>query len=729
MSSQKTFSIERRGDGVAVLWMDVPNETLNTLKADFASEVDERLDELAADAHVKAVVLGSKKKGCFIAGADVEALSAVKSESEAELLSRQGQRVAGRFETFPKPIVAAIDGVALGGGLEIALACHARIASSADATKLGLPEAMLGLLPGMGGTQRLPRRIGVQAALDLMLSGRRVSASKARKLGLVDDVVRPSVLVEVAAREALRRVEAPPARERARLGRDALMELALAKNPVGRKVLFEQARKRLHRETRGLYPAQDKILDVVRVGLEQGFDPGLDAEARAFGELVTSPESAALRSLFFATTALKKDRGVDDPSIEPRPVHAVGVLGAGLMGGGIAYVTAALAGAHVRLKDKDEASVRGGLRYVRGVVDGRVRRRSMSPAQADALMATITATTDYSGFGDLEVVIEAVFEDLALKQQMVRDVESRGRSDVIFASNTSSLPITKIAEASAHPETLIGMHYFSPVHKMPLLEVVVTEKTAPWVTATCVELGKRQGKHVIVVKDAPGFYTTRVLAPMLMEAAEILAEGAPIDEIDDAMLDWGFRVGPMKLADEVGLDVGAKIGVILSDAFGERFAAPRAMQKVYEDGRKGRKNQRGFYLYGGKKKGPDESVYELLGLTPRPSAVAPAEIQRRCGLRFVNEAAHCFGEGIVRSARDGDIGAVFGLAFPAFLGGPFRFVDRLGANEVVRRLEELHAKHGARFAPAPVLVEMAREGGTFYGGATGRSRGGEGGDV
>ncbi len=718
MSGGKTFSIERRPDGAAILWMDVPGEAMNTLKADFAPELDARLDEIAADASIKALVVASKKKDCFIAGADVEMLAAVKSASEAELLSRQGQRSVDRFEKFPKPCVAAIDGVALGGGLEVALACHARIVSNSDKTKLGLPEAMLGLLPGAGGTQRLPRQIGVQAALDMMLAGKQIDARKAKKLGLVDDVVQPSILIETAVAEALRRASGgAPKPKKKKLDRDAILTFALTKNPVGRKVLFEQARKQLHKQTRGLYPAQDKIIDVVRIGLEEGFEEGLDAEARAFGELVMSPESDSLRSLFFGITALKKDSGVDDPAVEPRPVHKVGMLGAGLMGAGIAYVSASLAGTKVRLKDKDEKGLRAGLKYVRDIVDGRVKRKAISPAEADELMATITATTDYSGFADAEVVIEAVFEDLSLKQRMVRDVEAAGKPDVIFASNTSSLPIGAIAEASKHPETVIGMHYFSPVHKMPLLEIVVTDETAPWVTATCVELGKKQGKHVIVVKDGAGFYTTRVLAPMLTEAAEILAEGAPIEVIDKAMLDWGFPVGPMKLTDEVGIDVGAKVGTILFEAFGERFAAPRVMEKIYADGRKGRKNEKGFYLYGGESKGkaPDPSIYELTGVKPDPFAVPVSDIQWRCALRFVNEAAHCFGEGILRSARDGDMGAVFGLGWPPFRGGPFRFVDRVGAKEIVRRLEELEAKHGARFAPAPALVQMAKDGTTFHG--------------
>ena len=300
---------------------------------------------------------------------------------------------------------------------------------------------------------------------------------------------------------------------------------------------------------------------------------------------------------------------------------------------------------------------------------------------------------------------------------MVKDVESKS-PNAIFASNTSSIPIGKIAEASAHPETVIGMHYFSPVEKMPLLEIIVTPKTAPWVTATCVELGKKQGKTVIVVNDGVGFYTSRILAPMMNEAAYVLAEGVKVEDIDDALMDFGFPVGPITLMDEVGIDVGEKVGHIMHDAFGDRMKPPPGFEKLIADQRFGRKNGKGFYLYDGAKKGSkkkvDESVYGVLGLTPGKT-IPRDEIAQRCALAFVNEACLCFGEGILRSARDGDIGAVFGLGFPPFRGGPFRYVDTVGAREIVRRLERFRDRLGNRFAPAPVLLEMAKTGATFHG--------------
>ena len=716
--ANEELTIEKRDDGVAIVRMDIPGEPMNTLKSDFVDTFMEVFSSVENDPEIRAVVFTSGKKDSFIAGADITMLETVSTAEEGERISLEGHKAMNRIEACSKPVVAAIHGVALGGGLEVALACHARVVSDSKKTKLGLPESQLGLIPGAGGTQRLPRLIGVQPALDMMLTGKQLDAKKARKLGLVDDVVPPSILIETAAQLALTRVGYTPKRdsfiEQLR-DKEAVTEFALAKNPVGRKLLFDQARKQLHKQTRGNYPAQDLIIDVVKAGLEDGFEAGLAAEARAFGRLLTTAEAANLMSLFFATTALKKDSGVDDPNVKPREIKKVGMLGAGLMGAGIAYVTTSVAKIPVRLKDRDADGVMAGLRYIRGIIDGRVKRKRLSEQEANALMLQTTGTTTYAGLQDADVVIEAVFEDLALKGQMVRDVEEMGRKEVIFASNTSSLPITQIAAASKHPETVIGMHYFSPVHKMPLLEIIVTDQTADWVTATCADLGKRQGKHVIVVGDGVGFYTSRVLAPMMNEAAHLVAEGVPIEKIDTAMLNWGFPVGPIKLTDEVGIDVGAKVGKIMLDAFGDRMSPPEGMQKLMEDERYGRKNGRGFYLYGDKKKGVDESVYEVLGVTPNNKSISSQDIAWRCALQFVNEACRCFGEGILRSARDGDIGAVFGLGFPPFRGGPFRFVDQVGAKEVLGRLRELDKQLGPRFSPAPVLEEIARSGQTFHG--------------
>ncbi|MBW2460273.1 MAG: fatty acid oxidation complex subunit alpha FadJ [Deltaproteobacteria bacterium] len=716
----ESFRVERRDDGVAVVLMDVPGATMNTLNARFADEFDALFGELSTADDVRAIVFASGKTDSFIAGADISMLEAAKTAADATEISHRGQGALNRVEALGKPVVAAIHGPCLGGGLEVALACHARVASDHRKTKLGLPEVQLGLLPGAGGTQRLPRLIGVQKALDLMLTGKQIDSKRAKRMGLVDEVVPQAILLEVAIETAQKLAGAVADDDQGGHlhlpDTDELQELALTKNPLGRKVLFDQAVKQLRAKTRGNYPAPEKILEAVRTGLADGFDAGLEAERRLFGELTVSPEAAALMSIFFATTALKKDSGVDDESVSARPVTKVGMLGAGLMGGGIAYVTSSIAKVPVRIKDRDDAGVLRGLSYVREIVDKRLERRRITKLDADRLMTMISGTTSYDGLGDAEVIIEAVFEDLEVKHRVLQDTEAATGKDTIFASNTSSLPITRIAEGSAHPETVIGMHYFSPVHKMPLLEIITTEATADWVTATCVALGKAQGKTVIVVRDGVGFYTTRILAPFMNEAAHVLSEGAAVDRIDDALMDFGYPVGPIKLTDEVGIDVGAKVGKILLAEFGQRMQAPEGINKLVQDDRKGRKNGRGFYHYGDDKKGDrvvDESVYALLGVKPT-NKVPSAEITERCTLQMVNEAIHCLCEGILRSPRDGDIGAIFGLGFPPFRGGPFRYVDAVGAPQVLERIEHYRDRYGARFEPAPLLVEKAKDGATFY---------------
>ncbi|HET8643989.1 MAG TPA: 3-hydroxyacyl-CoA dehydrogenase NAD-binding domain-containing protein, partial [Vicinamibacteria bacterium] len=330
-------------------------------------------------------------------------------------------------------------------------------------------------------------------------------------------------------------------------------------------------------------------------------------------------------------------------------------------------------------------------------------------------MDRLAGTADYTGFGRADLVIEAVFEDLEVKRQVLAEVEAVTREDCVFATNTSSIPIGRIAQGSARPARVLGMHFFSPVHRMPLLEVIVTPETDAWATATAVGLGRRLGKHVIVVRDGPGFYTTRALAPYMNEAARLLEEGVAVESIDRAMTDFGFPVGPITLMDEVGIDVGAKVAKVLYEAFGERMAPPASMIRVVEDGRQGRKNKRGFYLYDGKKgKRVDGSVYALLGIAAPRRDVDPREIQERLVFQFLNESALCLEEGILRSPRDGDVGAIFGLGFPPFLGGPFRYLDHLGPRFAVEVLERLRARHGGRFAPAGLLQDMARDGRSFH---------------
>jgi 3-hydroxyacyl-CoA dehydrogenase / enoyl-CoA hydratase / 3-hydroxybutyryl-CoA epimerase len=717
-------------DGVAVLTLDEPGEPVNTLSPATSELLDGALHRAAQDTSVRAVVLISGKKDVFIAGADVKWLGSLKTKEDGQRVAREGQDGMDRLESFPKPIVAAIHGACLGGGNEVVLACTYRMCSDSPKTQLGQPEVQLGLLPGAGGTQRLPALIGIAAALDMILTGKSVRPAKARKLGLVDEVVPRPILLDLAIQRARALGDGTFQVDRSKTGgpatrglagllgslgsKETWTVLALEDNPLGRAFLFEQAKKQLRKKTHGHYPAPERALEAVRLGVEKGRVPGLEAEAEAFGELLVSDVSQRLREIFFATNDLKKDPGVSDEGVQPRSVKKVGVLGGGLMGGGIAYVTAVTAGLPVRIRERDDASAGRALAHVRKELQTQVERRRLTPRQLEARLAQVTAGTNGAGLGRAEVVIEAVFENLELKRHLRDEVEGVISEQAIFASNTSSLPIARIAEGAKRPAQVVGMHYFSPVEKMPLLEVVTHAGTAPWVTATAVALGKKQGKTVIVVKDGPGFYTSRILAPYLNEAAHLLLDGAEVGAVDEALVEFGFPVGPYQLLDEVGIDVGEKVSHILHDAFGERMRAPEAMAALVKDGRLGRKAKKGFYTYDGRKKTVDESVYAVLPATVKRRPVTQEEVVERCVYPMINEAVRCLAEGIVRSARDADIGAVFGLGFPPFRGGPFRFADALGAAALASRLESLAEKLGPRFEAAALLRDKAARGERFY---------------
>ncbi len=699
-------------NGVLVVTMDAPGEPVNTLSPRLIGEFESVFARVDADPDVKGVVLISGKPESFIVGADIDQFLEFTSAIDAERVARLGQQLLARLEGLRAPVVAAIHGACLGGGLEVALACRYRICTDHPKTSLGQPEVQLGLIPGMGGTQRLPRRVGLQAALDMILTGRNVRAKRALQMGLVEEMVHPAILREIAMTRALAiaggTLRAPRRKSSGPTG------LLLEHNPVGRSIVFKKARASVMEKTHGHYPAPLAALDAVRAGYDRSPEDAYREEARLFGELAMTDVSRQLVFLFFASNALKKDPGVAEPAPTPRRVERLGVLGAGFMGAGIASV-AAQQGTLVRLKDTDTARVGRGIAAVSGVLRERLTKRQITRQQFDDQLMLVGGTTDYSGFGAVDLVIEAVFEDVELKHRVLAEVEPAISPDAVYASNTSTIPIGTIADAARYPERVLGMHFFSPVHKMPLLEVIVTPDTAPEATVTAVAYGKKLGKTVIVVNDGPGFYTTRTLSAYMNEAGHLLDEGAAIEAIDTALVDFGFPVGPITLLDEVGIDVGGKVGLVLGDAFGSRMAPSEAMRRVVSAGRTGRKGGSGFYRYdaAGKKGHVDESVYAVMGDAPR-QPIDAGEIVERCVLAMVNEAARCFEEGILRSARDGDIGAVFGIGFPPFRGGPFRYIDTMGAHVIVSRLEMLDARFPPRFKPAEVLLDMAAARRKFY---------------
>ncbi len=698
-------------DGIAVVTLDVPGKPVNTISAAVKAEFRAAFEELAKDASVKAVALFSGKVDNFIAGADIEEFVALTNAAEAERLSAEGQELINGIAQLGKPVVAGIHGACLGGGLELALACTYRVASDHPKTQIGLPEIQLGILPGAGGCQRLPRLIGARAALDIILAGKVERSAKAFRLGIVDELVPQSILRDITL-QATRRLAGGWRPRRKRPG--GFTGFLLDGNPLGRRLVYRFAAKSVAKQTGGNYPAPPAALAAVRTGLERGLKQGFKREAQLFGQLAVTDVSRKLVQIFFATTEIKKDRGAPNAP-PPLAVQRLGIVGSGFMGAGIAGTAVAQAGVDVRMRDTELGRVAAGLRAARDILDDRLKRRRITRYEHTRLVALSSGSDVYSGFGRAELVIEAVFEDLQVKQNVVREVEAATTPSAVFASNTSTIPITRIAEAARRPERVIGMHFFSPVARMPLLEVIPGARTDLETISTAVAFGRRLGKTAIVVKDSPGFWVNRILAPYMNEAAHLLREGASIESIDEVMTAFGFPVGPITLLDEVGLDVAQKASGVLFAAFGERLTPAPGLAELVKAGRLGRKSGKGFYRYvAGKKQGVDHSVYAAMGVHPNGGPRA-AEIVVRLVSAMLNEAARAVGEGVVRSPRDGDIAAIYGFGFPPFRGGPLRHADDLGAARVVADLERLAGRFGARFAPCEVLREQANRRTKFYG--------------
>lgn len=696
--------------GTAIVTFDLPNEPVNKISSAVGWELEELLDRLGQDEVVKAIVVTSAKPDVFIAGADIEEFVRLGSVDEAIRLSRDGQLLMQRVADSTKPVVAAIHGACLGGGLELALACRYRVVSTHAKTQLGLPEVQLGLIPGAGGSNRLPRLIGARAALDLILTGKSVRADKALRLGLADEAVPESILLDVAiaAAERLARGWRAPRK------RGGVSAFLLDRTPLGRMLVYRKAREQAEEKTGGHYPAPLRAIEVVRTGLEDGMAKGLEAEAEAFGELAMTDVSRRLVEIFFATTALKKDDGVPPGMGQAKPVRRLGVVGSGFMGAGIAGTAALSAGVQVRMRDADLPRVGRGIKAATAILEARLKRRRLSRHEFQRQRALLSGTGDWSGFAGAEVVIEAVFEELDIKRQVIAEIARAVPDDTVIATNTSTIPIGEIAVAAPHPERVIGMHFFSPVEKMPLLEVIPHEGASADAVVTAVHFGRRMGKTVIVVADSPGFWVNRILSPYLNEAGFLIEEGVPIEVIDRVMTAWGFPVGPVALIDEVGLDVAEKAGKVMHQAFGERLKPSRVIGVMRADDRLGRKNGRGFYFHkDGHKTGADGSVFRLLGVRAADQ-LDHDRIRDRLVFAMLNEAAMAMSEGVVRTPRDADIGAIFGIGYPPFRGGPLRTLDAIGAAEAVAKLERLVQAHGPRFTPAPVLEEMARVGGQWY---------------
>jgi 3-hydroxyacyl-CoA dehydrogenase/enoyl-CoA hydratase/3-hydroxybutyryl-CoA epimerase len=692
--------------GVAVVWLDQPDSKVNKLSVDASDEFVNVFNTLEKDGEVRGIVVISKKPDTFIAGADLDKFLGLQHVAEVEKMIRAAQVLFTRIATFTKPVVAAIHGAALGGGLEFALACTYRIASDDPKTVLGQPEVRLGVIPAVGGNQRLPRLIGLQKALDLILTGKRVYAKKAYKIGLVDDLIHRHGLLAAAKTAALYLAKNKVRRRDRRTLWEKLLELT----PIGRNLIYKLARARVEKETGGHYPAPLKTLECVQRGREHGMEEGFVADARAFGEVVCGDVAQELVRIFFNMNRHQKNQSTE----LAKSLNHIGILGSGLMGTGIASVTSG-SGFWVMLKDVNTQSLEMAEKTLYNELNDKVSKGVVSGFQRDRQLGHVFTQSDYHGFDKAGVVIEAVFEDVELKRKVLAETEAVIRDDCVFASNTSCLAIGDIAKNAKHPERVLGMHYFSPVQQMPLLEIIVTPQTAPWALATAYELGLSQGKTMIVVNDGPGFYTTRILTAYVHEAMSMLEAGGDILATDRALKAFGFPIGPLKLLDEVGFDVAAHIDKAMAEFLAKRGSkAIQGVDKLLQAGYKGRKNKKGFYRYDGRGKHQQVNPAILNFLPPGGETMSAADIQERLVLAMVNEAAYALGDGIIKTPEDGDVGAVFGLGFPPYLGGTFRYADKLGIAALVASLQKLQKKYGNQFAPAPVLQEMVSKNRKFY---------------
>ncbi|HUP01840.1 MAG TPA: 3-hydroxyacyl-CoA dehydrogenase NAD-binding domain-containing protein [Gemmatimonadota bacterium] len=703
-------------EGLAHVVFDMPDRRVNLWSRAVLDELEQVLAELTGRGDLGAVVFRSGKDDSFVAGADLDMLAAIDSGIEATALARRGQAVFQRVADLSVPTVAAIHGACVGGGLEFALACSFRVASEDEVTRLGFPEVQLGILPAWGGTQRAPRIVGLKNALTLILTGKRISARAAERMGLVDRAVPRAQLTTVAdevARAAIRGSELPGGP-----GGGGLAGLLLEKNPIGRRLVLSQARKRAREETGGHYPAPFAAIDAIEVGLSQGMTQGLEAEAEAVGELAMTPAARNLIWLYRHGEAARRPLSVGTA----RPIRRIAILGAGVMGGAIAEV-AAYRGIDVRLKDTDVERVAGGLAHAariarRAESKGRLARREIRD-----LMHRISGTTKYTGFGTVDLVVEAVFEDPEVKRAVLAEAEKQVPEEAVLATNTSSLRVDDLARALSRPERFGGLHFFNPVEKMVLVEVVRGERTSADALATLHGAARALGKTPVVVGDGPGFWVNRLLMPYLNEAAHLYAEGVSIESLDATIEEFGLPMGPFALLDEIGLDVAARVGRVLSATYPERMRPHALLHRLETMGRLGRKSGRGFYRYkDGRRLEADPRLKDELGLPQPPGAEgneAPVyeadALWARCLYPMVNEAARALADGIVASPADGDLALVLGIGWPPFRGGLLRWADEVGLPRIIDRLDEWTAAIDPRFEPSEALRERARWEGGFYG--------------
>jgi 3-hydroxyacyl-CoA dehydrogenase/enoyl-CoA hydratase/3-hydroxybutyryl-CoA epimerase len=687
---------------ICVLTFDRPASAANIFDLATLNELHEHLNAIEKDSDVRGLVLASAKKSIFVAGADLHSLSQGVDEQGLRHVAELGQSAFNRIAALRIRTVAAIHGACVGGGYEICLACNYRVASTDKATKIGLPETQLGILPAWGGTTRLPRLIGLPKALDIILNGKTLAAKPALKVGMVDELVPKEYILEIAC-------------QRAGQGRVRRSTKWLQNNGMVAAGLRKYLRPRLLRKTRAHYPAILKALEIATEGVSLTLPGSLALERQALVELAQTETCRNLIRVFFLQERAKKLSAGGEANASKAPaMRNVSVIGAGIMGAGIAQWCSARQ-MKVILRDINAEQVGKGMASIAQLYGQGVKRHTFTKVEARAGLDRIFPTASDVPLRNVDLVIEAAVEKMPLKKQIFKRLDELAGAQTILATNTSALSISELAGAVKHPERVIGIHFFNPVHRMQLVEVVTSRQTSAETLQRSIRFVQQIGKLPVVVKDSPGFLVNRILMPYLIEAGHLFETGGRVENIDEAMLEFGMPMGPLRLIDEVGVDVAGHVADTIAACFSARLRVPEVLSKMLKDGMLGRKSGQGFYHYGGRGKEPTVSAQiDEFHRDTISASLGREELRSRMVLLMVNEAARCLEEGIVGEAADVDFAMIMGTGFAPFRGGPLRFADSSGIANVVSQMQELAAKGEGRFAPCALLQSMAEQAKLFY---------------
>ncbi len=706
-------------EGIGILTMDHPDSDVNVLTSVHLQQLDKHLDALKTRTDLRALLFASAKKKIFIAGADINEIAKISSPEEAFKAAESGKEVFQKIEDLPFATICVINGACLGGGFELALSCWYRVASFSDAVKIGLPEVNLGILPGFGGSIRLPRLIGLLKSLPLILGGTILGAQAAFKQGLVDRLFYEQTLLQDALHfsKQLGGIH-HPARKK------SLQDKVLEDTSFGRNIVFKKARKDVLKKTKGFYPAPFEIINLIQATYGKKGAGVYKAESEAFSKLGATAVSKACIRVFFLSERYKKkswtqlssasapkaqptlSRSSSEPMAQPEKnqiINKVGVIGAGVMGGGIAHLVSSR-NIPVRVKDIDNKALGGALREAFGIYKSTLKRRKLKPHDMTRMMNLISVGLTYDGIKNVDVVIEAVVENLEIKKKVFKELSTVVRPDTILASNTSSLPVTQMAAGCENPSRVVGLHFFNPVNRMPLVEVIRAEQTSDETLEKTIMFSRKLGKTVIVTADKPGFLVNRLLLPYLNEAALLMQEGVSSETLDRIATEFGMPMGPVELVDQVGIDVGYKVAHILQNAFGERMKVASVLETAYQKKLLGKKGGKGFYMYEGDKKYPNPEIP-----FQAKSGISDEVALKRMMYIMVNEAARCLEEKVIDSAETVDVGMIFGTGFPPFRGGLMDYADTVGLASIVADLQAFEKQYGSRFAPCKLLTDLASQ--------------------